>query len=102
MQEALNLITEGIEEGVGVGYGFQAATEILTPPPPPVLPLGVLQAIPLAVGAGPGSWGGPQQVPGPALPGKRNPGGPEVPTATPAAQSGPSLGQAEIPYHPTG
>ncbi len=92
-QEALSLITEGIEEGVGVGYGFQAATEILTPPPPPpvVLPVGVLQAVPLAVGAEPGS-GGPQQVPSHSVPKKPTSGGPEVPVATPAAKGGPSKG----------
>ena len=91
-QEALSLITEGIEEGVGVGYGFQTATEILTPPPPPPpLPPGVLQAVPLAVGAGPG-LGGPQQAPGSAGSKRANPGGPEVPVATPAAQGGLPLG----------
>ncbi len=88
MQEALNLITEGIEEGVGVGYGFQAATEILSPPP--VLPVSVLQAVPLAVGAGRGSSGGAQQMPGNAE--NRNPGGPEVPVATPPVKGGSSLG----------
>ena len=91
---------------MGVGYGFQAASEILTPPPPPpppVLPLGVLQAIPLAVGSGPGGWGGGlQQAPGAAVPEYTIPGGPKKPVATPAAHGAPSQGHGGGRYQPSG
>ena len=36
MQEAEALIVQGIEQGVGVGYGLEAASA-LTPPGPPSL-----------------------------------------------------------------